>query len=129
MKKIICSSILIVTLLLTGNHQATAQCGAVGQNYYCSAYSYDILDEVTNSAEWLTTTSGFTISVTLEILEGSFPDGDAYAVVSFGNYRWAKELKEDGSYEANFYANGGTTQRLFLYTTATGGNASIAAAW
>ncbi|HEX6426196.1 MAG TPA: hypothetical protein VF008_00870 [Niastella sp.] len=128
MKKLIYSSILAVTLFLLGNHQASAQCGEVGQNYYCSAYSNSILDEVTGSAEWLTTISGFTISVTLEILEGSFPNGDAYAVVNFGNYRWAKEIR-DGSYEGNFYAYGGPTQRISLYTTATGGNASIAAAW
>lgn len=128
MKKLIYSSLLAVTLLLLGNSQATAQCGEVGQNYYCSAYSDDVLDQVTGSAEWVTSISGFTISVTLEIYEGSFPNGDAYAVVNFGNYRWAKEIK-DGSYEGNFYAYGGSTQKISLYTTAKGGNASIAAAW
>lgn len=128
MRKLICSSILVVTLLLIDNHQASAQCGQTGFSYYCSAYSYDILDQVTESDEWVTSTSGFTISVTLEILEGNFPNGDAYAYVYFGNYWWAKEIK-DGSYEGNFYASGGPTQKINLYTTAKGGNASIAAFW
>jgi hypothetical protein len=124
MKKGICFSVLVSILLLFNNDKANAQCGETGFSFYCSAYAYDINERVTKLDDWVTSNSAFTISVTLEVAD----IGDAYAWVVFGNYRWAKAISE-GFYEDNFYAYGGPTQSIHLYTTAKGGNASIAAAW
>jgi hypothetical protein len=128
MKKLICFSVLAVTLILLSNHKATAQCGQTGSSYYCSAYSFYGQDRITEYAQWASNSSGFTISVTLQIYDETDPYRDAFASVLFGGYGWSRGINE-GYYEDSFYASGSQSENISLFTTVKAGSAIIVAEW